>query len=300
MSKRFHNVAVLLGGPSSEREVSLRSGAAVARGLRTAGYAVTEVDVAGPDFVLPVGTEAAFIVLHGTFGEDGTLQALLEQRGVPYTGPGVAASRLAFDKILSKRVFEQQAIPTPRYEVLRPGQAPTLVPPAVVKPPREGSSVGMTRVQQADQWDAALQKVFALGQEALVEAFVDGRELTVGVVGDQVLPVVEIRAPGGEYDYRAKYTAGVTEYLAPAPLEADVTRRCQELAWRVFQALGCRGLGRVDIRLAPDGEPYVLEINTIPGFTETSLLPKAARCAGLEFPQLCERILNLAARDAVV
>lgn len=300
MSKRFSRVAVLLGGPSSEREVSLRSGAAVARGLRAAGYEVTEVDVRDERFELPAGTEAAFIALHGTFGEDGTLQALLEQRGVPYTGPGVQASRLAFDKVLSKRVFERHGIPTPRYEVVPAGGRATLPVPAVVKPPREGSSVGVTCVREAGQWDAALAQVHGRGQEALVEAYIDGRELTVGVVGDQVLPVVEIRAPDGQYDYHAKYTPGTTEYLVPAPLSGDLTRRCQEVGWAVFQALGCRGLGRVDLRLAPDGQPYVLEINTIPGFTETSLLPKAARCAGLEFPQLCERILNLAARDSAV
>lgn len=301
MNKRFQKVAVLLGGPSaSERDVSLRSGAAVARGLRSLGYEVTEVDVRGPDFEMPAGTEAAFVALHGAFGEDGGLQAVLDRRGIPYTGAGAQASRLAFDKILSKRLFERNAIPTPRYEVLHAGQAPTLAPPAIVKPPREGSSVGLTRVSDVAQWPAALQKVFDLGQEALVEVFVDGRELTVGIVGDQVLPVVEIRAPGGEYDYRAKYTVGLTEYHVPAPLEAEQTRMCQELAWRVFNALGCRGMGRVDLRLAPDGAAFVLEMNTIPGFTETSLLPKAARCAGLEFPQLCERILNLAARDPLM
>ena len=300
MSRRFNQVVVLLGGPSSEREVSLRSGAAVARGLRSLGYAVTEVDVKGPEFALPAGTEAAFIALHGTFGEDGTLQELLDRRRVPYTGPGAKASRLAFDKVQSKRVFERAGIPTPRYEVVAPGGRPTLPLPAIVKPPREGSSVGVTRVREAAQWDAALAKVFALGQEALVESFIDGRELTVGVVGDQVLPIVEIRAPGGEYDYRAKYTAGMTEYLVPAPIDAEAARRCQEIAWEVFTALGCRGMGRVDLRLAADGTAYVLEINTIPGFTETSLLPKAARCIGMEFPQLCERILNLAAHSDAV
>jgi D-alanine-D-alanine ligase len=294
MNQKYRHVAVLLGGTSSERAVSLRSGAAVARGLRAAGYRVTEVDVQGPDLALPGDADAVFIVLHGTFGEDGTLQALLEERRIPYTGPGVQASRLAFDKVLSKRTLERRGIATPRYEVLRPGGMPALPVPAVVKPPREGSSVGVTRVTHVSQWAEALEKVYALGQEALVEAFVPGRELTVGIVGDQVLPVVEIRAPDGDYDYRAKYTAGVTEYLAPAPLTADQTRRCQEVAWAVFQALGARGVGRVDIRLSPEDEPFVLELNTIPGFTETSLLPQGGPLRGHRVPELCERILNLA------
>ena len=298
MSKRFQKVAVLMGGPSSEREVSIRSGAAIAAALRGLGYGVADVDVTSTRVEIPPQTDAVFIALHGTFGEDGTLQAALEQRGIPYTGSGVASSRLSFDKIESKRVFERQGIPTPRYEILKNGTLRHLPLPVVVKPPREGSSVGVAIVHDESEWGKAVESVAKLGQEILVEAFIPGRELTVGVVGDQVLPVIEIRPHRGTYDYKAKYTKGETEYLVPAPVAPDVTRRCQEIAWRVFQSLGCRGMGRVDIRLTAEDEPFVLEINTIPGFTETSLLPKAARQAGIEFPELCERILNLAALDA--
>lgn len=294
MNRRFKKIAVLKGGPSAEREVSLASGAAVARALRSLDYEVTELDVTTSELVWPDGCEAAFIALHGTFGEDGQLQTLLEQRGIPFTGSGSASSRCSFDKVASKRVFERQGIATPRYEVLAPGQARTLPLPVVVKPPRQGSSIGISKVFEEAEWPAALDAALKLDTEALVETFIEGAELTVGVVGEQVLPIVEIRAPQGYYDYRAKYTKGLTEYLVPAPLDEATTRACQTLAWRTFTALEARGLGRVDIRLTPDGHPYVLELNSIPGFTETSLLPKAARAVGLEFPALCEKILNLA------
>lgn len=294
MSGRFKRVAVLKGGPSAEREVSLASGAAIAHALRGLGYDVAEVDVASESIELPHNMDAVFIALHGTFGEDGTLQAILEQRGIPFTGSGSSASRAAFDKAASKRIFEQRGIATARYEVLTRGMRRTLKLPVVVKPPRQGSSIGLSKVFEEAQWPAALDLALRHDQEALVEAYIPGVELTVGIVGDQVLPVVEIRAPDGHYDYQAKYTKGLTEYLVPAPLSAADTRHCQDLAWRTFVALGCRGMGRVDIRLTPEGHAYVLEMNTIPGFTETSLLPKAARAAGLEFPQLCEKILDLA------
>lgn len=294
MRRRFKNIAVLKGGPSAEREVSLASGAAVAKALRSLDYEVAEVDVTGHEVAVPAGCEAAFIALHGTFGEDGQLQAILEQRGIPFTGSGSVSSRLSFDKVATKRLLERQGVATPRYEVLAPGQSRTLPLPVVVKPPRQGSSIGISKVFQEEEWPDALAGALALDTEALVETFIEGAELTVGVVGEQVLPIVEIRAPQGYYDYRAKYTKGLTEYLVPAPLDEETTRRCQELAWRTFTALDCRGLGRVDIRLTPDGHPFVLELNSIPGFTETSLLPKAARAVGLEFPALCEKILNLA------
>lgn len=294
IAKSLEHVVVLKGGPSAEREVSLASGAAVARALRQLGYDVKEVDLAGTEVQLPSGVDAVFIALHGTFGEDGKLQTILESRGVPYTGSDAGSSRRAFDKVVSKEIFERQGIPTPSYEVLRPGQARTLPLPVVVKPPRQGSSIGVAIVHEEADWNDALAEAFKLDSEVLVETYIPGRELTVGIVGDQVLPVIEIRAPAGNYNYRAKYTKGMTEYHVPAPITPEETRTCQDLAWRSFQALGCRGMGRVDIRLAPDGNFFVLELNTIPGFTETSLLPKAARAAGIEFPELCQRILNLA------
>lgn len=291
-------MAVLKGGFSSEREVSLRSGSAVAQGLRQNGYRVTEVDVQGRDFALPASADAVFIVLHGEFGEDGQVQDLLEARGVPYTGSGPEVSRRAFDKERSKRVLIQQGIATPDFEVLRSGDRRTLGLPVVVKPVRQGSSFGVHRVLDESAWDAALADAMIYNGEVIVEPFIDGTELTVGLVGDDALPVIEIRAPDTNYDYRAKYTKGVTEYLVPAPLDQARTEQCQDLARRTYRALGGRGMGRVDLRMAPDGAMYVLELNTIPGFTETSLLPKAAGAAGCTFAQLCERILRLATRDA--
>ncbi len=292
---RFQQVAVLKGGPSAEREVSLASGAAISEALRGRGYTVHECDVDGVSLDLPAGVEAVFIALHGTYGEDGSLQAQLEARGMPFTGSGSASSRLAFDKVASKRCFDAAGIPTPAYEVLEGSARRTLPLPLVVKPPRQGSSIGISKVFAEAEWPAALEAARAFGDDVLVEAFIEGRELTVGIVGGDVFPVVEIRAPDGYYDYRAKYTKGLTQYLVPAPLEAAVAAECQELAQRVFSALGCRGLGRVDIRLTPEGRPYVLELNSIPGFTGTSLLPKAAQAAGISFPDLCEKVLDLAA-----
>lgn len=287
-------IAVLMGGFSKEREVSLRSGKAVARGLRQAGYQVAEVDVTGPDFALPEDLQAVFIALHGEYGEDGAVQERLEALGLPYTGSGPTASRLAFDKILSKQVMLANGLPTPDYEVLRPGGRRTMRLPAVVKPPRQGSSFGVYRVLRESEWPAALEEALIYNGEVIVEKFIPGRELTVGIVGGQALPVVEIRAPDSNYDYRAKYTQGVTEYLAPAPLPESIGRRCRDLAMQTFQALGGRGFGRVDFRMREDGDLFVLELNTIPGFTETSLLPKAAAAAGMPFADLCRQITELA------
>ncbi|MCX6995704.1 MAG: D-alanine--D-alanine ligase, partial [Kiritimatiellaeota bacterium] len=212
MADRFKNVAVLMGGPSAERAVSLRSGTAVARGLRAAGYTVTEVDPRDGQLRLDAEVEAAFVALHGAFGEDGAVQALLRQRALPYTGAGEEASRTAFDKQLSKLVFVRHGIPTPDYEVLRPGAARTLPLPVVVKPVQQGSSIGLHRVVQEADWAPALTDALRYGGRALVERYIEGRELTVGLVGEDVLPVVEICAPGGQYDYKAKYTPGLTEY----------------------------------------------------------------------------------------
>lgn len=290
--KRFRKVAVLMGGPSSEREVSLRSGAAVARALQTRGYDVAEVRV-GPDsaFTLPAGTEVAFVAMHGRFGEDGTVQALLRERGIPHTGSSPEASRRAFDKSLSKPVLVAAGIPTPPFEFLRPGQRRTRPLPVVVKPVRQGSSVGVARVFREADWVPALAAALAFDGVVLVEEFISGRELTVGVVGDTVLPVLEIVAPDGFFDYRAKYTDGVSQHVTPTDLPAEILRACREMALAVFRALGCAGMGRVDFRLRPDGQLFVLELNNIPGLTEISLLPDAARRHGWDFPELCERIL---------
>jgi len=290
--KNLH-LAVLMGGPGSEREVSLRSGAAVANALRQGGYRVTEVDVQGPDFALPDDTGLCINMLHGTFGEDGQLQALLDARGLAYTGEGAAASRTAFDKLASKKLFEQCGVPTPRWEVLQPGQQPSLPLPIVVKAPREGSSVGVHLVREPAQLEAALADCANLDREILVEELVEGRELTVGVVGDRAMAVVEIRPHEGFYDYAHKYTKGASDYFCPAPLDEGTARCVQATALAAHRALGLEVYSRVDILLRADGTPFVLEANTIPGMTETSLLPKAAAAAGLSFLGLCEEIAQL-------
>ena len=292
--KKFKKVAVLMGGPSSERAVSLRSGAAVAKALRERGYEVAEV-VVGEDssFAVPPGTEVAFVAMHGRFGEDGTIQALLRRQGVPHTGSSPEASRRAFDKSLSKTTMVQAGIPTPKHEFLRQGQPRTLPLPVVVKPVRQGSSVGVSRVFQEADWAPALDLALGLDEIALVEEYIPGRELTVGVVGDVVLPLLEIVAPDGFFDYRAKYTNGVSQHVLPTDIPAETVRACQAAALATFRALGCSGMGRVDIRLRPDGEIFVLELNNIPGMTEISLLPDAAKRHGWSFPELCEMILNM-------
>ena len=288
-------VAVLMGGTSAEREVSQRSGAAIAKGLRAKGWDVAEVDVRSRGLDgLPDAIDVAFIALHGEFGEDGQIQRLLERRGVRYTGSSPEASEAAFDKRRCKRILAGRAIPTPAYEVLKAGQPRGLPLPVVLKPPCQGSSIGVHRVFREGEWDAAFGDASRYGDEVLVEAYIQGRELTVGIVGGQCLPVVEIIAPGDCYDYGAKYTPGKTRYVVPAELDGITSRRCQDAALRTFEALGCRGMGRVDIRLGQDGVPYVLELNSIPGFTELSLLPKAAAAAGIAFPDLCHRIAESA------
>jgi D-alanine-D-alanine ligase len=287
------HLAVLMGGPGSEREVSLRSGAAVANALRAAGHRVTEVDVRGPDFDLPADTGLCVLMLHGTFGEDGQIQSLLDRRGLAYTGEGAAASRTAFDKLASKELFAAAGVPTPRWEVIAPGRHPSLPLPVVVKAPREGSSVGVHLVREAGQLEAALADCASIDREILVEELIEGRELTVGVVGDRALPVVEIRPHEGFYDYAHKYTKGASEYFCPAPLDADTTRRVQETALAAHRALGLEIYSRVDVLLRADGTPFVLEANTIPGMTETSLLPKSAAAAGISFSDLCEQIARL-------
>ena len=294
MKRRFERVGVLMGGPSAEREVSLASGAAVTRGLRSAGYEVTPIDVPGPGMDLPAGMAAAFLALHGTFGEDGTVQQILEDRGIPYTGSGPEASRTAFDKIATKRACQAAALPTPAYEALENSVERTLPLPVVIKPALQGSSIGLHLIREDGEWEEALRDARSYGETVLVESFIEGRELTVGVVGVEVLPVLEIRAPEGHYDFRAKYTQGLTEYLVPAPIPAETAAEAQRNALDAFRTLDCRGMARVDFRMHAAGALYLLEVNTIPGFTETSLLPKAAQAAGIDFPELCHRIMDSA------
>ena len=294
-------VAVLMGGVSSEREVSLRSGRAVVKGLEAAGYAVTPV-VLEREAVegLPAGIEAVFLALHGGYGENGGVQADLDRLGMPYTGAGSAASRLAMDKIATKRRLVERGVPTPEFAVLMPNEMESpLSLPVVVKPPCDGSSMGISRVLEAAAWAPALALARQFATDVLVERFIPGREMTVGVLGDQVLPVVEIRAADGWYGFDAKYVSGTTVYSFPDPAaEAELLARCQALALATFRALNARGLGRIDFRVTEAGEPFVLELNSLPGLTATSLMPKAAAAAGMSFSDLCARIMELAACDA--
>jgi D-alanine-D-alanine ligase len=290
-------VAVLCGGPSSEREVSLRSGSAVANALRLLGADAFEIDVRDGKFRLPTGTELAFNALHGTFGEDGTIQAILDEKGIPYTGEGEAGSRLAFDKIESKRRFVDCGVPTAPYVTLEKGEIPDLPLPYVVKVPCQGSSVGVYLVKTMPERDAALEKAFAQSDSILVEAFVSGRELTVGVLGESVLPIIEIRPRGGFYSYENKYTwtnrGGAAEHECPARLNRREKALVESAALAAHRSLDLEIYSRVDIILDADREPQVLEVNTIPGMTETSLLPEAAAAAGISMSQLCEFIVQL-------
>jgi D-alanine-D-alanine ligase len=286
-------VALLVGGPGKEREVSLRSGAAVAGALRKCGASVHEIDVAGPGFHLPEGTRLVYNMIHGTFGEDGELQSLLDAIGVAYTGEGAAGSRAAFDKIETKTRFGRAGVPTCAWKIIGRGESLEWPPPCVIKAPRQGSSVGVHIIRSTSEISAALDDCFQYGEQVLVEEFFSGRELTVGILGDQALPIVEIVPHEGFYDYEHKYTKGASDYHVPANLDPAVTDNIQAAALAACRALGLEVYSRVDILLAPDGRLNVLEINTIPGMTETSLLPKAAAVAGLDFPALCEEIAGL-------
>ena len=291
-------IAVLMGGPGSEREVSLRTGQSITNALVADGLPAVGVVVDGPGFELPAGTGFAFIAIHGTFGEDGRIQTELEQRGIPYTGAGVVSSRLAFDKLEAKRAFLAAGVPTPRHEVLTvDGPRPSLVLPVVIKPPREGSSVGVHIVKSEDQLAVAIAVVFRYGPEAVCESFVAGRELTVGILGDQVLPVVEIRPRGGFYDLSNKYPwmnkGGGSDYDCPADLPAGATGAVQAAALAAHRAMNGAVYSRVDVLLDAEHCPWVLEVNTIPGMTESSLLPQAAAAAGRSFADLCREIIRL-------
>jgi D-alanine-D-alanine ligase len=294
-------ITVLLGGPSAEREVSLRSGAAVAAALRSLGHDVAEVDPRDGSFRLDLGTDVVFLALHGTYGEDGTVQSQLEALGVPYTGCGPEASRVAFDKVATKRCCLVDGVPTPRFEVLDSPDSPWpsgWVPPVVLKPVRQGSSVGLQFVDAAAQWSGALAEAFRHDTQVLMEERISGRETTVGILGGEPLPVVEVRPKEGAYDYANKYTSGRTEYFCPAPFDPAVTARIQEAALAAFRAVGGGDYARVDVMVDAASRPFVLEVNTLPGMTETSLLPKAAAAAGIGYGELCRRMVELALKRA--
>lgn len=328
------NIAVLLGGTSAEREVSLASGLGIVKALRERGHTVWTVDTArgyvAPERegdLLPEGVHAApagalegaldpialadveqirqadvaFLALHGGAGEDGTVQALLDLMGVRYTGSGPLGSGIAMDKDVSKRLFRDAQVPTLPWRVARAPEfsydADTVEDiiglPCIVKPSKQGSSVGIFVVNDTDELAAAVRKASEFDDEVMIERYAKGRELTVGILGDQALPPVEIRPKKGIYDYHSKYTPGMTEYFCPAPLDEEVVAQMQAYALRAFRVLKLRGYARIDFILSRE-QLYCLEANTLPGMTATSLLPKAAAAAGIDYPELCERIVRLA------
>jgi D-alanine-D-alanine ligase len=297
----FGKVAVFLGGRSAEREVSLKSGAMVLAALRKKGVDAHPFDPKEKDIEELVKQRFArvFIALHGRFGEDGTLQGILEWLGIPYTGSGVLASALAMDKVRTKRIWSAERLPTAPYAVLTKDSDLKAVirrlgTPLFVKPASEGSSVGMSKVKRA----ADLEEAFALAVNydpvVIAEKFIAGPELTVAIVGDEVLPIIRIETPREFYDYEAKYIANDTRYLIPCGLSKAKEKQLQALCLKAFRALGCRGWGRVDLMLDKRGRPYLLEINTSPGMTDHSLVPMAARAVGISYEDLCVKILELA------
>jgi len=289
-------IGILMGGISPEREISLKTGEAILKALKEKGYQVVkiEVDQKVPFRLIEEKIEIAFIALHGPWGEDGTIQGMLEIMGIPYTGSGVLASALAMNKVMAKRIFLYHNLPTPEFQVLNkkdPEIKLTIIPPLVVKPVCGGSTIGTSVVRSYEEIKTALQKASLYSDELLIEKYVEGTDLTVGILEGKPLPLIQIIPKSGFYDYSSKYTPGETEYRIPAPLPQEVTRRAQKLAVSAFQALQCSGVARVDLRLTPQEELTILEVNTIPGFTETSLLPMAAAKVGIDFPNLTELIL---------
>jgi D-alanine-D-alanine ligase len=330
-------IAVLMGGTSAERDVSLATGREISRALSEVGHHVVAVDAAGgtlldleesgaggigrqpPDrqavprlaegalatcfHELPElqGTEVVFVALHGGAGEDGRVQALLDLAGIPYTGSGPLGSGLAMNKLVTKELFSNGGVPTPPWLVGRVGTE-TIVTglggfPVIVKPVHEGSTVGVSVVKAAGQLDEALERAAAFNGPPLIERFVPGRELAVGVLGDEALPIVEIRPKHEIYDYECKYTKGMSDYEVPAPLPAEVTEEVQMLALKAHRVLRLSAYSRVDFRLDENDRPWCLEANSLPGMTATSLLPKAAAALGIGFPELCDRIVRLAVPD---
>ena len=306
-------VAVLMGGPSEEHDISLKSGHGVAEALAHHGWPVEPVVVSKAltveqacafvrEALHRLSPDVAFIALHGTGGEDGTIQQVCEDAHVPYTGSGPAASRLGMDKVASRTRFETAGLAVPRWQLLAQSEARTWPAgwpaPVVVKPISQGSSIGVSVVRGPKEWPAAVTAAGRFGWPILLEAFVEGDEMTVGVLGEGPLPVVGIRPTRPFFDFTAKYTLGATDYLVPAPLAPTVAVRVQMAGLAAHTALGCRHLSRTDMILRPDGTPVILEVNTVPGFTPTSLVPKAAACMGLSYEELCERLVVMAMQSA--
>ncbi len=299
-------IAVVMGGPSAEREVSLNTGGAILGALQEKGYNAIGIDLNPRNFVEQLKNnkiDVVFNAVHGLYGEDGLLQGTLDMLGIPYTGSGVLASAAAMDKAVTKRLFLAAGIPTPRSRLYSKQEAEGQLcqeiqnefgVPVVIKSAAQGSSIGVTIVDDPAAIDEAITEAFRFSDHIVVEEFINGKELTVAILGTdrpEALPVIEIVPESGRYDYRSKYTKGATQYIVPALLSAETTCRVQQVALAAYKLLNCRGIGRVDVMLDQSDHPYVLEINTIPGMTATSLVPKAAAAVGIHFADLCERIL---------
>jgi len=297
---RYGRVAVLLGGNSAEREISLISGHAVLSALREAGVDAHAVDTAAADLLQQLtqgGFERAFIALHGRGGEDGVIQGMLETIGMPYTGSGVLGSALGMDKLRTKQVWQSAGIPTPAFHVLADAAAvdavrESLSYPVIVKPAHEGSSIGVSKVAKAQELAPAWEQAMRYDSSILVEQWIDGAEYTAGILQDTALPLIRLETPNVFYDYAAKYQASTTRYLIPCGLEAGHEAELQATALAAFRAIGASGWGRVDFMLDRQGRPWFIEVNTVPGLTDHSLVPMAAKAAGTGFPELVCRILD--------
>ena len=303
-------IVVVMGGPSTEAEVSRRSGTAILEALRSKDYPAVGMELVPTTFaeeIQKLNPAIVFNALHGKYGEDGILQGTLDMLGIPYTGSGVRAAALTMDKLTAKRIFRAEGIRTPRFLCIRVGEHDANIAerirtefglPVVVKAPEQGSSIGVYIITRAEDLQSAIDEAFSYGSEVLIEEFIRGRELTVVVWGTptdaEALPVIEITTTSGRYDYTSKYTPGASAHIVPAELSAECTAAVQDLAVRAFCACGCTGVARLDVMLGEEGEPYAIEVNAVPGMTATSLVPDAARAVGIEFPELCEKILAMA------
>ena len=305
--KEFGKVGVLMGGPSTEREISLKSGKAVYEALKQSGLEVIAIDIKTDSIeenirlIESCKIDCAFLALHGRFGEDGQIQEILESVKIPYTGSGVLASRLAMDKVASRKIFQANGLNVPKYKIVEKASYTldwevnnNLKLPLVIKPATHGSSIGLSIIDKQEDLDKAVSLAFAFDERIIIEEYVEGREVTVGILKEQPLPVIEIIPKRRFFDYEAKYTPGMTDYEVPAKLEESIAREVKKAALSAHKLLGCSGCSRVDMILSKDNLPFVLEVNTIPGLTNTSLLPRAAKTQGIEFNELCLKLIKLA------
>lgn len=306
MMTKKERVAVVMGGPSAEREISFMTGNAVVEALREKGYDVVPIDLEPANLtqqLVSCGATVVFNAVHGLYGEDGRMQSVLEMINMPYTGSGVLSSALSMDKVYSKRMFQAQNIPTPKCLFAMANEKQDIIQeilttfslPVVVKPASQGSSIGVEIVKNKAELEKAVKEAFSYGQEIVIEEFIKGKEIAAGVIetvdGIFTMPLVLIEPYSGAYDFKSKYTKGATVYTVPAPLDLVVTQKTQAIALAAYKALGCRGVARADILVTDAGDALVLEMNSVPGMTSTSLVPKAAAAMGMSFLDLCEKIL---------